>query len=61
MGCLWDFAPLVVFMGLIDCFIVFYAVGMCCVYILLKLLIMSVNNLLVILLVGDSGGMEYFS
>jgi hypothetical protein len=29
--------------------------------VLFKLLIMSVNNLLVILLVGNSGGMEYFS
>ena len=31
-----------------------YAIG------LLKLLIMSVSNLLVILLVGNSGGMEFF-
>ena len=39
----------------------FYLVFVCCEYVLFKLLIMSVNNLLVILLVGDSGGMEYFS
>ena len=39
----------------------FYDVFLCRVVVLFKLLIMSVNNLLVILLVGDSGGMEYFS
>ena len=39
----------------------FYDVFLCRVVVLFKLLIMSVSNLLVILLVGDSGGMEYFS
>lgn len=61
LECLWDFAPLVVFWSLIICVIVFYDVFLCCVVVLFKLLIMSVSNLLVILLVGDSGGMEYFS
>ena len=49
------------FWSLIICVIVFYDVFLCCVVVSFKLLIMSVSNLLVILLVGDSGGMEYFS
>ena len=48
LDCLWDFAPLVVFVGLIDCFIVFYVAVVCYASKLLKSLIMSVNNLLVI-------------
>ena len=47
-------------MWLIDCVIVFYVVGLCCVDGLLKWLIMNVNNLLVTLWVGNSGGMKYF-
>ena len=48
IGGLWDFAPLVVIVVLISCFIVFYVVIMYCASKLLKSLIMSVNNLLVI-------------
>ena len=33
----------------------------CFVVVLLKLLIMSVSNLLITLLVGNSGGMKFFS
>ena len=47
-------------MWLIDCAIVFYVVGLYCVYGLLKWLIMSVSKLLVTLWVGNSGGMKYF-
>ena len=47
-------------MWLIDCVIVFYIVGLYCVGGLFKWLIMNVNNLLVTLWVGNSGGMKYF-
>ena len=58
--CMWDFAPLVVIVVLISCFIVFYVVVVYYASKLLKLLIMNVNNLLVTLWVGNSGGMKYF-
>ena len=48
IGELWDFAPLVVIVVLISCFIVFCVVVVCYASELLKSLIMSVNNLLVI-------------
>ena len=47
-------------MWLIGCVIVFCVVGLYCVGGLLKWLIMNVNNLLVTLWVGNSGGMKYF-
>jgi hypothetical protein len=61
IGELWDFAPLVENVGLIDCNIVFYIVVVCCVMELLKCLIISVNNLLVTFWVGNSGELKYFS
>ena len=45
--CLWDFTPLVCIVELIDCYIVFYVVVLCCVGEWLKCLIISVNNLLI--------------
>ena len=60
IGELWDFAPLVVFVGLIDCFIVFYVIIVYYASELLKSLIMSVNNLLVIFWVGNGGELKYF-
>lgn len=45
--CLWDFTPLVCIVELIDCYIVFYVVVLCCIDKRLKWLIISVNNLLV--------------
>lgn len=47
IGELWDFTPLVCIMELIDCYIVFYVVVLCCMDKRLKWLIISVNNLLV--------------
>ena len=59
--CLWDFTPLVCIMELIGCYIVFYVVVLCCVGKWLKWLIISVNNLLITFLVGNSGELKYFS
>ena len=39
----------------------FYTIVLCCVSKLLNSLIMSVNNLLVIFWVGNSGELKYFS
>jgi hypothetical protein len=61
IGELWDFAPLVVIVVLIACFIVFYVVIVYCASKLLKSLIMSVSNLLVIFWVGNGGELKYFS
>jgi hypothetical protein len=57
---LWDFAPLIVIAVLIDCFIMFYIVVVCSMVKLLKLLIMSVSNLLVIFWVGNGGELKFF-
>ena len=60
IGELWDFAPLVVIVVLIGCFIAFCVVVVYCASELLKSLIMSVNNLLVIFWVGNGGELKFF-
>ena len=60
IGELWDFAPLVVIVVLIGCFIVFYVVIVYCASKLIKSLLMSVSNLLVIFWVGNGGELNFF-